>query len=547
MHQGACRRARAGYDPVKMRKHNGLHGVDRRQARAMSPHMRPTVARWLRGTSLGTRLSLLIALIVIAVVTSVAYLEVRSFEQHIERDLMDSARLGAQSAADGVAQRTLPLDPQDIRDTLHDLVAADPELDAISVIEADSTGRLRVVTSTSTEERAEAVNLAGRAIATKASTSDRSATQITVTLPVPRRPNYAVAVTVGLESLIQTRSHGLRVALGFALPTILLVTILVHFTVRQVLGQPLRAILRTMEETREGNLRARTTLTQHDELGTIAVGLNEMLDQLERFNQSLQGRIDEATSDLSLRNAQLAASQGELLALRESLGRAERVAALGQVAANVVHQAGTPLNLVSGYIQMLRDDPRTDDRVRSKLRTVDEQIQQVTRVLRSMLDHARQPSETQVVDLADIIKRVREVAQPRLARHNIRLQASVAENLPPIKADATQVEMALFNLVTNALDAMPGGGTLSIAATTIPDGIRLEIADTGSGIPPEVLDRLFDPWVTTKPVGQGSGLGLAIVRDVVRAHGGSISASNQAVGARFVIDLPAANSERSAS
>jgi len=513
----------------------------------MNPHARPTVAGWLRGTSLGTRLSLVIALIVVAVVSTVSYVEVRSFEQHIAGELMDSARLGAQSAADGVAQRAMPLDPQDIRDTLHDLVTADPVLDAISVIESDGTSGPRVVASTSTEERAEALSLAGRAIATGASTDERSATQITFALPVPRRPTYAVAVTVGLESLIQTRSHALRVALGFAIPTILLVVILVHFTVRQVLGQPLRTILQTMDETRGGNLHARASLAQHDELGAIALGLNEMLDQLERFNQSLQERIDEATRDLSLRNAQLAASQGELLALRESLGRAERVAALGQVAANVVHQAGTPLNLVSGYIQMLRDDPRTDDRTRAKLRTVDEQIQQVTRVLRTMLDRARHPSEALIVDMANIIRRVQEVAQPRLTRHHIRLEASIAADLPPIKVDATQLEMALFNLVTNALDAMPGGGTLSMAATVVPDGIRLEVSDTGGGIPPEVLDRLFEPWVTTKPVGHGSGLGLAIVRDVVRAHGGSIAASNQAVGARFVIELPAASSEGSAS
>jgi signal transduction histidine kinase len=107
--------------------------------------------------------------------------------------------------------------------------------------------------------------------------------------------------------------------------------------------------------------------------------------------------------------------------------------------------------------------------------------------------------------------------------------------------------MALFNLVTNALDAMPGGGTLSIAVTAVQDGVRVEVADTGSGISAEVIDRLFDPWVTTKPVGHGTGLGLAIVRDVVRAHGGSVSAVNRAVGALFVIDLPAARPERSAS
>jgi len=526
---------------------NGLHEVRARARVEMRRQISPTVAKWLRDTSLGTKLSSVIALIVVAVVTSVAYLEVRSFEQHIESDLLDSARLGAQSAADNIAQRAGPLDPQDIRDTLHDLVAADPVLDAISVFEADGSGRPRVVTSTSTEERAEAEELARRAIASRARIIDRSSTAITVAQPVARRDNDAVVVTVGLESLLQTRTHGLRVALGFALPTIVLVTLLVHFTVRQFLGRPLRTILRTMSETREGNLRARAALAGHDELGVIANGLNEMLDQLEQFNQSLQGRIDEATRDLSLRNRQLAASQGELFALRESLGRAERVAALGQVAANVVHQAGTTLNLVSGYIQMIRDDARTDERTRSKLRTVDEQIQQVTRVLRTMLDHARQPSEVRLVNLADVVKRLREVAQPRLARHNIALQASLAEGLPLVKADATQLEMALFNLVTNALDAMPGGGTLSIAVTAVPDGVRVEVADTGAGIPADVIDRLFDPWVTTKPVGHGTGLGLAIVRDVVRAHGGSISAVNREVGALFVIDLPAASPERSAS
>jgi signal transduction histidine kinase len=495
--------------------------------------------------SLGTKLSWFVALIVVGVVTSVAYLEIRSFEQHIERDLEDSARLGAQSAADALSQRSLPFDPQDIRDTLHDFVAADPVIDAISVLEADDSGQVHVFTSTSTEERAEVMDLGARAIAAKVPQHDRSPTAITVVLPVARPQGYAVSVTVGLDSLLQTRDHALRVALGFAVPTILLVTVLVHVTVRRVLGRPLGAILRTMQEARTGNLTTRTAIDRRDELGTIAGGLNEMLDQLERFHHSLQARVDEATRDLSLRNAQLAQSQGELLALRESLGRAERVAALGQVAANVAHQAGTPLNLVSGYIQMIRDDPGTDERTRSKLRTVDEQIQAVTRVLRTMLDHARHPSESRVASLADIITRVADVALPRLTRHQIRLDVSLAGDLPPIAVDATQLEMALLNLVTNALDAMPGGGTLSIAATAHTDGVRVEIADTGPGIPAAVIDRLFEPWVTTKPVGHGSGLGLAIVRDVVRAQGGSVSASNQAAGALFVIELPAADPDRS--
>ena len=142
---------------------------------------------------------------------------------------------------------------------------------------------------------------------------------------------------------------------------------------------------------------------------------------------------------------------------------------MGQVAANVAHQAGTPLNLVSGYVQMIRDDPRTDERIRSRLQTVDTQIQQVTRVLRTMLDHARQPSGFEDRRVRQHHRARREIAEPRLSRADIRLQISVAEDLPPVRADVTQLEMALLNLVTNALDAMPGGGTLSITATARPE------------------------------------------------------------------------------
>jgi two-component system NtrC family sensor kinase len=449
--------------------------------------------------------------------------------------------LAARSVADTLAQRTLPFDPLDIRDTLHDLVDADPVLDQISVVEATGTGELRVFTSTSTEERAEVVDLAGRALATQGPVTDRTSTVQTFALPVPHRASYAVAATVGLEGLIQARTHEWRVALGFIVPTIVLVTMLVHFTVRRLVGQPLEAIVRTMAATGGGDLHARTPILRRDELGTIAAGLNEMLDQLGRFNQSLQDRIEDATRALSQRNAQLAASQHQLLAARESLGQAERVAALGQLAANVAHEAGTPLNLVSGYVQMIRDDPRTADWTRARLQTVDAQVQQVTRVLRTMLDHARAPSGFEVMSLADILERVRELAQPRLTRANIRLQISGDADLPPVAADATQLEMAVLNLVTNALDAMPRGGTLSIAATAHAGILRVEVADTGPGIPEAVMGHVFEPWVTTKLTGRGTGLGLAIVRDVVRAHGGAVSACNRSPsGAVIVIELPAA-------
>jgi signal transduction histidine kinase len=492
--------------------------------------------------SLSRRLSLSVAAIVIAVVASVALLEMRAYEREIDSDLESSARLAAQSAADAIENRGEPLDPLEIRDTLHDLIEADPAIDAISLIAGDENGELRVVTSTTTEERAETIDLARQVLNTGLPAGRRGGVLI-FAVPVPNQARHVMSVTVGLESLQQARAHALYLALGFALPTMLLVTALVHLTVRHFVELPLRGLLQTMKSAAGGDRQARALATRSDELGTIAAGLNAMLDQLDGFHRTLQTRIDEATHDLSVRNAQLAQSRDALFSARESLARAERVAALGQMAANIAHQAGTPLNLVSGYVQMLRDDPTLDDRARAKLDTIDKQIQQVARVLRTMLDSARAPSGFELVEVGAIIDRVREVAEPRLSRTNIALQTSVAAGLPSIRADITQLEMILLNLLTNALDAMPGGGSVTLAASTNGNGgVRIEVSDTGPGFPAEILGRAFESWVTTKPAGQGSGLGLAIVRDVVRTHGGSVSAYNRDVGASVAIDLPGAGS-----
>jgi signal transduction histidine kinase len=209
------------------------------------------------------------------------------------------------------------------------------------------------------------------------------------------------------------------------------------------------------------------------------------------------------------------------------------------MAATVAHQAGTPLNLISGYVQMLLEDSRVDERTRTRLRTIDAQIANVTRVLRTMLDRARHAPQSEPVRVADVIEHVREVSAPRLARTNIRLVVDVEASIPPVNAHAAQLEMALLNLVTNALDAMPNGGVLTISASNGSDSVRIEVADTGPGIPGAIADHLFDPWVTTKPAGQGTGLGLAIVRDVVHAHNGRVSVRSEPQGAVFVIDLPA--------
>jgi two-component system NtrC family sensor kinase len=175
------------------------------------------------------------------------------------------------------------------------------------------------------------------------------------------------------------------------------------------------------------------------------------------------------------------------------------------------------------------------------LQIVQEQIQKVTTIVRTMLDHARRPTPHEPTSVARLVERVCDVARPKLDTAGVGLKLTIARDLPLVNADIVQLELALLNLVTNGLDAMPTGGRLAIAVSPTPAGVRIEVTDSGTGIAPDLLPKIFDPWVTTKDAGHGSGLGLSITRDVVTAHGGTIVATSEhGAGATFTIDLPAA-------
>jgi len=294
-----------------------------------------------------------------------------------------------------------------------------------------------------------------------------------------------------------------------------------------------------MTRAGEGDFTARAELTRRDEIGSVAVGLNDMLRRLQDFNVALQDRVTEATAELRVRNEELIESYERVFALREALARAEQMAAVGQMAATVAHQVGTPLNLISGYVQMLQEEASGDPRTARRLETVQEQIAKVAAVVRTLLDQARRPAERTPTDLGEVLARVAEVARPKLDAAGISLALAVDPSLPLVSADARELELAMLNLVTNSLDAMPDGGALTIRARPHADGVQIEISDTGSGIPEDLLPRIFQPWVTTKPPGRGTGLGLSITHDLIARHGGTISAESEPGHlTMFTIQLP---------
>lgn len=501
-------------------------------------HPRHSVAPWHARLPLRWRLMLLVAAGVTALVFGLTWLQVRTIQRAVEQELTDTGKLTAQAIADDLelADR---VDPAEVGRTVHEFLAADSALRSIAVF--DVRGAPIQLANTQSEESAHARDLAARVITRGDVETFRSGQLLFVGHPIQRDDaSLAVIVSVSFAAVERARTQGLRIAMAFATVMLVLLLLLIDMITRRFVHAPLSEIRRTMRRVAGGDWDARARVVSEDEFGVVASGLNDMVGRLQHFNRDLQERIDEATSQLRLRNQALEDSYQRVLALREALARAERLAAVGQMAATVAHEIGTPLNLVSGYVQMLREDEQAGERVRARLGIVDEQIARVTEVLRSMLAQARKPTRRANVELAPVIARATEIAGPALSRAGVDLRVHVEPTLPAVEADEVQLELALLTLVHNALDAMPRGGTLAVEARLSAGGISIDVRDSGGGIPPEILPRLFEPWVTSKPVGRGTGLGLSIVRDIVGGHGGTITVQNRpGEGATFTILLPA--------
>jgi signal transduction histidine kinase len=355
----------------------------------------------------------------------------------------------------------------------------------------------------------------------------------------------AASVISGLYWLcLQMLAGEAEATFWFSLSGILVVTLLVDHAARLLLYRPLAQMRETMQQVAAGNLTARVPLGSErlDEIGVIARGLNDILLGLERLNDAIDVRVEAATAVFRQKSAEIADSHREMAVLSEELARAGRLAALGQAAANMAHQIGTPLNLISGYVQVLIESTPPESPEADRLKAIQEQVTKVSAIVRAALDSSRPSSAPRErVDFAALVNRVCQMAGPMIEDAGIRVQVTVPDQSVDIVADAVHLELALLNLISNSVDAMEPGGRLAVRLACVGDRLRLEVEDTGTGIPPELLAHIFEPWVTTKALGKGSGLGLSIARQVVVSHGGTIRAENRSgQGAVFTIELPAA-------
>jgi two-component system, NtrC family, sensor kinase len=307
---------------------------------------------------------------------------------------------------------------------------------------------------------------------------------------------------------------------------------------------PMQEMVRVMEGAEGGQLNVRAEVSNQDETGQLALHLNRMLGRIENFNTELARKVEEATSELAQRNQEMRRINEELFETQKSLARSERLAVAGQLAASLAHEIGTPLNSISGHVQLLARKKTGDPASDRRLQIIESQIENIVRTVKQLLSWTHKfELHIQLIDLRQLIGESVLLSSLALHHRKINVKTEVAENVPQIYADAGYLQQVFLNLINNSMDAMPSGGDVTIRLR-YPAGddsraVEIELADTGEGIAAETLAHIFEPMFTTKRMGTGAGLGLAICDQIVRQHGGTIHVESELKrGTRFIISLP---------
>ena len=358
-----------------------------------------------------------------------------------------------------------------------------------------------------------------------------------------------------LESLREA-SRTRRLLTGSAI--VVAINLFLYFKVHR----PVKRLLTAVESVSRGTMTSVVPVEEQDELGELAGTFNDMVkkirdathdnarltESLRAMNDNLQLRVSEATAEVLQKNRALAHTNELLSAAQRDAARAQRLSAIGQMAATVAHKIGTPLTALSGHIQLMAEDPNMSTESRRRLETVEAQIERTSKIIQDMLLYARRPEPVRSpLDLNACVEECIALFRPEFERRHIAVVTEWSHQIEKVEADSQQLQEVFNNLIENALGAMPAGGTLVVRVSPYTalgqsDHRRLvavEFADTGCGMNAEQLAQIFQPFFTTKKAGRGTGLGLAISLETVRAHGGQINVESEpGKGSRFTIILP---------
>jgi C4-dicarboxylate-specific signal transduction histidine kinase len=284
----------------------------------------------------------------------------------------------------------------------------------------------------------------------------------------------------------------------------------------QCITKPIPQLVRGVNEVAKGNYQHAIAVTSRDEIGHLA----------QRFTE-LQGALRDYIASLAEEKHHLEEANTLLEATQEQLIRSEKLAAVGQLAAKIAHEVNNPLATIKTSLALVCKRLSNEDRNKERLHIIEEEIERIARIMQQLLNYSRPCSDIAVLQVNEVIRHLVQFVHGDLAARQIECRLELAEDLPPIRMSLDQLKQVLLNLIKNAQDAMPQGGTLWCKTTSQAGGLCIHVADTGSGIVPEHRQLVFEPFFTTKKHGEGMGLGLSVCANIIKSAGGTIEIDSE--------------------
>jgi two-component system, NtrC family, sensor kinase len=547
------------------------------------PETEPTRRRWHRlRHSLSTKLNLLLLGAMVVVFSLLGYVNVRLHRQHLE----ETTLLSAERISDVIKQSTTDYMLRNDREGLYrtiQTIASQPGMEKIRIF--DQEGRINYTTDASEENHivdksAEACygcHAQSQPLA-RLNRPDRfriyrnaaGARVLGIITPIENQPScsnaacHAHPASQQILGVIDTNlslaradvqlAESSRRMIVYTACALLLIVCVSWFFIWRIVGRPVKALDRGTERLAAGELGYQIDVRSQDEIGELAQSFNEMSQQLQAehnqnlaWMQTLEARVEQKTS--------------ELKRAHEHALHTEKMASVGKMAAVLAHEINNPLSGILTYSKLLRkwmerdwsaDDAITESEnarhqeIRDALDLIASESRRCGDLVKNLLTFSRAtPMNLQATDLNPVMQRSLRLVQHQLDLAGVHVEPQLDPDLPLVQCDAAQIEQVLLALIMNAIDAMPQGGNLWLSTSFDHElaKVRMVVRDDGSGVPPEILPHIFEPFLTTKETGRGVGLGLAISRSILERHSGTIEVQSElGRGTTFTLTLPAQHS-----
>lgn len=530
-----------------------------------------TRKQWLRLThSLSAKLNLLLLGAMVIIFALLGYVNVRLHRQHLEQNTVLSAERISDVIKQGTSDYMLRNDRAGLYHSIK-TIATQPGMEKIRIFDQD--GRIKYTTDAT--EQNHVVDKSAEACygchtqsqpLSRLKRPDRfriyrnaaGARVLGIVTPIENQPAcsnascHAHPPEQAILGVIDTNlslakadvqlAESSRQLIIYTACALVLIVVMSWFVIWRVVDRPVKSLQQATEHLAFGDLGYQIKVTSMDEIGDLARSFNEMSRRLESehdqnvsWTHTLEERVEEKTS--------------ELRRAHEHALQTEKMASIGKMAAVLAHEINNPLSGILTYAKLLRKWTDHEDGGQSRRQEISESLDLIASesrrcgdLVKNLLTFSRtNPMNLQPTNLNHVVDRSLKLIQHQLELNGIAVQAALDPELPLVRCDAAQIEQVLLALIMNAIDAMPSGGNLWLTTRlgSQDNLVRVVVRDDGSGIPPEILHRIFEPFLTTKEIGRGVGLGLAISRSILERHNGMIEVQSElGKGTTFTVTLP---------